>query len=357
LVRLALEDQRYGEALDRLNLLAGLGAAQLPSGVTREEIAYWKGHCEGQLGRTGQSSASYLEAARGRPNYFSYLAREGLDPPIQGAPSAKQNWERLIVARPWLAGDTPPPPAAQLDAPARLRELLFLRLYEEAYEELKACGAARLSLDRPGYFFNLAVLAERAQLWRDSIRAAERAAELLDMRTAPDLCPPPLRKLVYPVRHWDLIERYGRSYGVDPFLLLAVMREESQFQSDARSSASARGLMQIMPATARILAPKLGVRLRGLADLNQPSISVQLGSYYLSQMLRQFNNQWEKALAAYNGGPGSVGRWEKRLVRDTPPIFVASIGFRETKLYVLKVIGGYHAYRSIYGAALAPAEP
>lgn len=123
----------------------------------------------------------------------------------------------------------------------------------------------------------------------------------------------------------ETIDRYARVHGVDPALVSAVMRVESCFDHRAVSRVGARGLMQLMPATASEL---------GVLDSFDPAQNIAGGVNYLGQMLRRFNNDLKLALAAYNAGPGAVERY-----KGIPP-------FKETQAYVLKVQSHYQRYRS-----------
>ena len=125
--------------------------------------------------------------------------------------------------------------------------------------------------------------------------------------------------------YWDLVARFGSERGIDPYLLLALMKQESGFQPDAISPAAARGLMQLMPGTARELSRRLKVPFRGSSTLYEPDVSIQLGSFYFKQMLDDFGGVPEKALAAYNGGASNVRRWEKKAaIRTSRSLFPTS---------------------------------
>ena len=121
----------------------------------------------------------------------------------------------------------------------------------------------------------------------------------------------------------DLIDKYARLYGVDAALVKAVMRVESCFDRKARSRVGARGLMQLMPATAKEL---------GVTDSYNAAQNIRGGVQYLAMMLKRFKHDRRLALAAYNAGPGAVERH-----RGIPP-------FRETQAYVKKVLNHYKQY-------------
>ncbi|HXK58874.1 MAG TPA: transglycosylase SLT domain-containing protein [Acidobacteriota bacterium] len=356
LARLRIDDGRYEEAARNLDRIAHLTSAELPSGVTREEVLFLKGLCEQQIGLLELSRSTYQDAARGRANYFGYLARERSEAAsgreIRPAPIT---WsQRLFQARGELSSETQNPVSAPgtefVTERRRLQELLFLRLFDEAYFELKRQGPCVVPERDGDYLFHLATWAQRAGLYKHSLDAAEQLRDSKFSRIQPEQYPPELQRLLFPLPYWDLVSRFGKQNGIDPYLLLALMRQESGFQPDAISAASARGLMQLMMPTARELARRMKMDSPDSAALFKPDISIRLGSFYLRQMLNNFGGVLEKGLAAYNGGPGNVRRWEKKVkTSEDPVMFVANIGFRETKLYVLRVLGYYRTYRNLYG--------
>jgi len=350
LARLRIEDARYQEALANLSQISQLTSQQLPSGVTREEVLFWKGFCEQQTDKPAESQLSFLAAANGRANYFGYLARQRVESP--GTPAVTNNprtWsQNLLAPRSESAAPNPSAPSGAQLQRARLQELLFLRLFDEAYAELKRQGPGSVVPDKGDYLFHLANWAQRGGLFRQSLDMAEELSDLQYSGVPPELYPPELQRLLYPLPYWDLVARFASEHGVDPYLLLALMKQESGFQPDAISPAAARGLMQLMPGTARELARRLKVPFRGSAALYEPEVSIRLGSFYFRQMLDDFGGVMEKGLAAYNGGGSNVRRWEKKLTNPDTVVFVSNIGFRETKLYVLRVLGNYWTYRRLY---------
>ena len=354
LARLRIEDARYQEALPNLNQISQLTSQQLPSGVTREEVLFWKGVCEQQLGMLPESQASYLAAANGRANYFGYLARQrAIESPVKptAANTPPRTWgEKLLGPRTeWVSGsDRPGKNLGVQLLRDRLQELLFLRLFDEAYAELKRQGPGSVVQDKGDYLFHLASWAQRGGLFRQSLDEAQELSDLQYSGVPPERYPAELQSLLYPLPYWDLVVRFGTEQGIDPYLLLALMKQESGFQPDAVSPASARGLMQLMPGTARELSRQLRVPFRGNATLYEPEVSIRLGSFYFRQMLDDFGGVLEKSLAAYNGGASNVRRWEKKLNNPDTIVFVSNIGFRETKLYVLRVLGSYWTYRKMY---------
>lgn len=141
----------------------------------------------------------------------------------------------------------------------------------------------------------------------------------------------------------DLVNENARAQGVQAEWILGVMRRESAFNVGAESHVKALGLMQLMPATARGVGLKLGMKISGREEILQPETNVQLGSAYLSSMLGRFDGDYAKATAAYNAGPHRIPKWSpgKTIAADQ---WVESIPFKETRRYVRAVM----AYTTIY---------
>jgi len=125
------------------------------------------------------------------------------------------------------------------------------------------------------------------------------------------------------------------------------MRQESSFDPRAQSGAQAMGLTQIVPATARNIAGRVGDDNFALRDLFKPSVSVQFGAFFLGELLGQFRGQVFPALAAYDAGGGNVSSWIRRY-GDDPDLLVEQIPFAETQMYLRIVYDNYWHYRRLY---------
>jgi len=131
-----------------------------------------------------------------------------------------------------------------------------------------------------------------------------------------------------------------------------LIKEESSYNPLAVSSAGAVGLMQIMPTTGEFIADKISLNNYNISFLNDYRINIKLGSWYLAYTLSQFDGSIVRALAAYNGGPGNVSKWEKKFGDLEDDEFIESIPFWETKEYVKKVLRSYWEYKRIYGTGV-----
>jgi soluble lytic murein transglycosylase len=136
--------------------------------------------------------------------------------------------------------------------------------------------------------------------------------------------------------------------------IYAITRQESRFQPDAVSSSGAKGLMQLMPATAKWTAQKLGLAYSASKLTSDPEYNAQLGSSYLASQLRIYDGSLVLAAAAYNAGGGNANKWiaaygDPRASNVDPVVWVELIPFQETRKYVQRVIGNYLVYRARLG--------
>ncbi len=162
------------------------------------------------------------------------------------------------------------------------------------------------------------------------------------------------REVMYPLAYWPRATELARTTRLDPYLFLAVARQESTFRASVKSYAGATGVMQIMPPTAKWMARvEPAVTNEHIARLESPQNSLLLGAYYLMRMVARSDANLIFALASYNAGPGNCDKWRKRYDTSDMDAFVQAIPFGETKDYVKKVLGNYAAYRSLYPAYTA----
>ena len=136
---------------------------------------------------------------------------------------------------------------------------------------------------------------------------------------------------------------------LDRALVLGFMRQESAFNPKARSWVGAMGLMQLMPATARLVTNKFAPETQG-GDVWSPSVNMSLGQAYIASLLGDVDNNLVRAVAAYNGGPGNVFRWDNSLNASADPLlYIASIPLNETRDFVQRVLANYWLYQIRFG--------
>ncbi len=160
-------------------------------------------------------------------------------------------------------------------------------------------------------------------------------------------------RFCYPLGFWDLLERETAARALDPFLVAALIRQESLFDSEARSSADALGLMQILPATGRRLAAESGSPEFSAAELYEPGRNVALGTTYLRNLRDRYGGNLPRVLAAYNAGEAAVDKWQRRYPDMEDDAFVESISYRETRGYVKRVLQNRRLYEALYGEGAA----
>jgi soluble lytic murein transglycosylase len=151
--------------------------------------------------------------------------------------------------------------------------------------------------------------------------------------------------LLRPVFHHDIIDRYAAQYGMDPLLITALIKVESNFFTRARSNRGAIGLMQLMPTTAVQLADELGFKGFKQSDLEDPEINIHLGMYYLHKLTTEFGGNQTLALAAYNAGRSKVMNWYQQ--NPLVGIETADIPYKETRNYVDNITGTYQWLKRI----------
>jgi soluble lytic murein transglycosylase len=157
-------------------------------------------------------------------------------------------------------------------------------------------------------------------------------------------------RLEYPVVEAGRVWSLCREQGVDPLLLLGLMRQESHYRPAAESSAGALGLVQVMPRTGARLAALLGDPSPG--DLADPDVNLRYGVAYFGLLMRRFGGAFPMAVAAYNGGPHNLSRWYRPWRgRVSTDAMVELIPWKETRDYVKKVTGYYARYVELYGPA------
>ncbi|MBI1319815.1 MAG: transglycosylase SLT domain-containing protein [Candidatus Hydrogenedens sp.] len=157
------------------------------------------------------------------------------------------------------------------------------------------------------------------------------------------------QRLELPRAYWDDAIALGKETGVDPYLMLAVAKQESTYRATVQSHAGATGVMQLMPSTAKWLVKvEDGIQDGHYDNLKSPANSLRLGAFYLRRMINTYDGNLVFAVAAYNGGPGNVNKWRRQFSTADLDAWIESIPFTETRDYVRKVLGYYAAYHSLY---------
>ena len=166
--------------------------------------------------------------------------------------------------------------------------------------------------------------------------------------TADQALPAEILQVIFPLTYWDLIRKHAAARNLDPYLVAALIAQESTFDPEIRSAANAWGLMQIVPATGRRLARSLGIRRFTTSMLTNPETNIRLGTLYFSRLVQQFGGTYY-ALASYNAGENRVVRWKAERPGLDEDEFIDDIPFPETQNYVKRILGTAEDYRLLYG--------
>ena len=299
IAREAVRQQNWSEAFYWINQMG-------ESTRTQSEWRYWQQRSEG----------ADLRQIAGERNYYGFLAARdvGIDTSL--------NHQATVIA-----------PAAELkvsQSPGinRAFELYAVddlinarREWRQVFNELtpqQQAAAARLA-QQHGWLDQAIVAANAAQLHND-----------LDLR--------------FPEVFATIYGKAGHATNLPTSMLLAVTRQESAFAPRARSSANARGLMQLLPETAKRTAKKAGLRTPTTLDLYEPAINIRIASEYLASLMVRYNQQRPLAFAAYNAGEHRVDRWIKDRQGMPMEVWIETIPFRETRGYVKSVLAFNHLY-------------
>jgi soluble lytic murein transglycosylase len=327
---LEYREARYADALESFALLA----SEATSGY-RKAAMYWSARCQERLGN--QTAVAEIL----RRVVESYLGDHyGIQASARLGDEAGGN-----------AGDRMVPPVDFSLSPGwggedyvRVRILEDVGLYDLAMRVMRPL----LKGAPPGARLRYAGLAGRAGDYKRAADDMEIYYRSLIETRAPGL-PREFWQATYPLPYEEHLFAAAREFGVDPLLVAAVIREESRFDSEAVSSAGAMGLLQLMPGTARDEARRLGVRSRNL-DLFEPAVNIRLGTYSLSRRIERFDGNLVLALAGYNAGDQRAKRWKGELKGLETDEFIDQIPYRETRLYIKRILASYDHYRRTYGA-------
>jgi soluble lytic murein transglycosylase len=159
--------------------------------------------------------------------------------------------------------------------------------------------------------------------------------------------PVELMQVIFPLTYWDSIQRLAKQHGLDPYIIAALIAQESTFDAKIKSPANAWGLMQVVPATGRRLARSLGIRNFSMATLTDPQANLRMGTLYFSRLVKQFGGT-HYALASYNAGENRVVRWKAERPGLDEDEFIDDIPFPETQNYVKRILGTAEDYRRLY---------
>jgi soluble lytic murein transglycosylase len=385
---------------DELLKITDLGGTRVPGGSSVAEVSFLRAYALEQLGQMEEAIDGYLSIPDGRNEYYGWRATQRLSSLANNDKarsliktrlnmllssdyklkrSSGSDQQRAEDQRALRLTNDPQTRAEILQGlqasynltstyrvPKFTRvslvknpdsiagNLLALGLYDEALPELLAqrTPGNRSTLTDEDY--TIALLALKGGIPNRTVRFAEQLWRGLPPDFLIELAPRELIELLYPVVFQESLLKHAASRNVDPRFVLAIARQESRFQADAKSVAAARGMMQFIASTANEMAGLLKLQDFNQDDLYNPDTAILFGSQYLANLFRQFPDQPQAVAGSYNGGADNLARWIARSKSNDPDRYVPEIGFTQTRDYVYKVMANYWTYQRLYDAQLNP---
>lgn len=337
---------RAAEAVTKFQQALG----ELASSDWEDEVTYWLARSYEKAGQDGRALGLYRELAGRYPHtYYGQraafrLERKGGDPPESASALKPARDETAPYDPAWLDSHLGEGELRRLE---RARELAAMGFSADARGELDLAEAdlkSHQGAERT-WALTLGALYNQSGLYEMSIRTlngpfASMAPEevvRLDRR---------FWELYYPRPHLKLIEREALARGLEPALVLGLIRQESAFDAQAVSPAGAVGLMQLMPSRAEAEE----------GQLNDPEVNLARGTAHLVRLLKEYDGRVVDALVAYNAGARRLESWKKRFGSLEEDEFIEAIPFSETRTYVKRVLRNAFLYRTLYSSVEAAAR-
>jgi len=313
-------------------------ARAYPDGDYLSNALFWSGKLAEKNHTIEIRNANFRVLEQKYPySYFSYRARQIEGGPVL-APNDVANGNVFPDIESLIAATTDP----RLDS---VRELQWLGLHRDATREMKAVAA--------GYPDNLGLAFMLADAY---VRGGEpfKANGVLQKRFRQFVrhggtnVPQRFWEILFPLNYWDSIKSEAEKRQLDPYLIASIIRQESGFEPSEVSNAGAVGIMQIMPAESASIATAAGVEAPTRDQLFDPKVNIAIGAAEFAQKLARMNGNPTLAIAAYNAGEDAVGKWLAQTPVDDIDMFVESIPYAETRLYVKSVTRNRFEYRRVY---------
>ena len=350
--RLAFDSYRH-DGPDAYDLLRS-HVQQYPNSEDVNNALYFLGRLQERKNDNASARACYEELIALFPNtYYAVVARTRLQQPSLQAATATPEMLEFLHSVDWPSRNefpsfTPGQLAESRIERAQLLQLAGLNDFAEG--ELKF-GARNDGVQQNVYAYQLAKFAAARNAPDQALRYVKAYAPgYLYMPL--DQAPVGFWQLAFPIPFRTAITRYSQDQSLDPFLVAALIRQESEFSPSVKSHANAYGLMQLLPSTGSQLARQFGIRRFSSSQLLVPERNIQLGTRYFHNLLNSYGGQVELALASYNAGPGRANMWRNWGPFREQPEFIETVPFQETRNYIQIVLRNADVYRRLYSGTV-----
>jgi soluble lytic murein transglycosylase len=317
-------------------------AANVPRSDYRPPFLYWAARAREKMGERDTAQARMRLVYTDYMNsYYGRLANRRLPAARAETATAGATVAQPVSMRPTPAAPvSDPPPNATL-----IRQLLAAGLFDDGLNELRFAQKAWGTT--PAIEATMAWVYHQKGDLRRAITVMRRAYPQFLAEGGEGL-PPQILQVIFPLTYWESIKQNATLNDLDPYIVAALVAQESTFDAAAHSSANAWGLMQIVPSTGRRLAASVGIKRFSTSMLTNGDTNIRLGTLYFKRLIQQFGGTYY-ALASYNAGENRVVRWKAERPGMEEDEFIDDIPFPETQNYVKRILGTAEDYRHLYG--------
>jgi soluble lytic murein transglycosylase len=325
---------------------------RFPRSTLLPRVLYWQARAAQQGGQQESALRLYQRVIADYPaHYYSTQAhaslREAGGRPLLVAAKTLPTTPILLNNPAWLPETTQGQPSKARFHLSHVQELHQLQMYQTAGQEIRALAAVVPTTPAAQYY--LASLYVDNQQRAVAFRVLNSVVEALSPAEVRGL-PHDFWTTLYPQAFWQEIRQQAQTMGLDPYLVLSIIRQESAFHPAAISSSGARGLMQLMPATAQEVLTKLKLPQESASRLHDPQLSITLGTHYFAGLMQRYQGNLVLALAGYNAGPGRASRWREQWSGLSMDEFIECIPLDETRNYVKLILRNLMMYERLYKA-------
>ena len=313
---------------------------------------YWKAKCYLRMDKKTLAETNFRRVAQKKRWYYSDLATQQLS---NSKITRLNSYDNSLA---WLELDK--------KKSIRVERLMRFGMLEDAIAELESDFRSSDKMEQINHTYNLMVCHQKLGNYQTAYSYANRLKSFPQLKNDNGQLPIQLYKTLYPFHYADEIIENAKDYNIDPLFVAAMIREESRYNAEVVSPAGARGLMQVMVPTGKAIAKKIKFPDFKGEMLFNPKVNIQFGTWYMSDLMREFDNNCSLVSGAYNGGPNRIKGWLQKAkpekVTNLSPTsiisqidideFVENIPIDETRRHIKKVMDSYSIYRYLYGKVI-----